>query len=466
MSRTRFGWDRLVRFVLPTLVAASFAGAAQTASAAGLIGARAAHAAAERAGAPGLPAVAAPTFVATRSSLENGVDSARVSFDLSCAGAGCGENAAAALLLKAFVLGEPDRVIVDVPNFVFDTDPVTGKLAAGHRRRARGHDLVTAYRFGLLAPGRSRIVIDLGSPARIVSAAVETVGGRLKLVVALTRTDRAAFREAVRSMTSAPPAAPQAPVVASAGRPIIVIDPGHGGPDTGAIVNGLVEKDVVLAFAKLLARKLEASGGFSIVMTRDSDVFIPLSERVRIARNAGAALMISVHADTLPETSDVSGATVYTVSDRASDAYAAKVAAKENDADASVGVDGQADVADVNDILFDLTRQETRAYSHVFARTLVNYWKVAGRLNKNPQRAAGFVVLKAPDVPSVLLELGYLSSPTDAADLTSDAWRDRATGQMSGAILAYFADRQGPAKAAAGVSIPLKQAIAEAPARD
>ena len=167
---------------------------------------------------------------------------------------------------------------------------------------------------------------------------------------------------------------------------------------------------------------------------------------------------------TLPETADVGGATVYTVSDKASDAYAATVAAKENAADATVGVDGQADTADVNDILFDLTRPETRAYSHVFARTLVNYWKVAGRLNKNPQRAAGFVVLKAPDVPSVLLELGYLSNATDAASLTAADWRDKATARMSEAVVAYFADRQGPAKARAGVPMPLKQANAE-PAR-
>ena len=151
------------------------------------------------------------------------------------------------------------------------------------------------------------------------------------------------------------------------------------------------------------------------------------------------------------------------MSDKASDAYAAKVAAKENDADAAVGVDGRADVADVNDILFDLTRQETRAYSHVFARTLVNYWKVAGRLNKNPQRAAGFVVLKAPDVPSVLLELGYLSSKTDSASLTSDAWRESASTRMAEAIEAYFADRTGPAKAAAGVPLALRQATADLP---
>ncbi len=455
MNRERFDWHRLGRASLLAFAAVAMLGAAGGASAAGLIGARAAHVAAVQKSA----ADRMPPVIATKSSLENGAESAKLSFDLA--------GAPGASPLKAFVLSNPDRVIVDVPHVAFDIDPRAGKLGALRRRHARKIGLVASYRFGLLAPGRSRIVIDLGTPARIVSAAFETSDGRPALVVTLAKTDRAAFREAARRMTSAAPAvADIMPTATAAGKPIIVIDPGHGGPDTGAIVNGVVEKDVALAFGRLLARKLEASGAVSIVMTRDSDVFIPLSERVRIARNSRAALMISVHADTLTETSDVSGATVYTVSDRASDAYAAKVAAKENEADASVGIDGQSDVADVNDILFDLTRQETRAYSHVFARTLVAYWKVAGRLNKNPQRAAGFVVLKAPDVPSVLLELGYLSSPTDAADLTSEGWRDKATGRMSEAILAYFADRHGVAKAAAGVSIPLKQAIAETPARN
>ena len=273
----------------------------------------------------------------------------------------------------------------------------------------------------------------------------------------LAKTDRAAFRLAAQSRTvqaaSFVATAPASPTPA-ANKPTIVLDPGHGGPDTGAIVNGIVEKVVALEFAHSLAKKLEASGTFNVVMTRPDDVFIPLSERVRIARSANAALMISIHADTLTEAGDVNGATVYTVSDKASDAAAAKVAAKENDADATVGVDGQADTVDVSDILFDLTRQETRAYSHVFARTLVNYWKVAGRLNKNPQRAAGFRVLKAPDVPSVLLELGYLSNTNDAAALTSDDWRDKATTRMAEAIEAYFADRHGADKAQAGTTIP------------
>lgn len=414
--------------------------------ASGLVGTRAAHLAAAQ------PQPSAAEISKVR--VENDSTGARLVFELN-----------APVQPKTFVLAGPDRAIVDLPQIDFKIDPAVGRQKNARGRKVRSAALVTSFRFGLLSPGRSRIVIDLGAPARLVAAIPKKVGDHYELAVVLSKTDRSVFRAAARSGAAAAPASvePATPVTAAAEKPVIVLDPGHGGPDNGAMVNGVIEKDVALAFAKALAAKLEANGAFKVVMTRSDDVFIPLSERVRIARAAGAALMVSIHADTLTgtEASDVSGATVYTVSDRASDAYAAKVAAKENAADATVGVDGMPDTADVNDILFDLTRQETRAYSHVFARTLVNYWKVAGRLNKNPQRAAGFVVLKAPDVPSVLLELGYLSSAADAASLTSDAWRDRATGRMAEAIEVYFADRHGPAKAAAGVPIPLRQAAAD-----
>ena len=432
-----------------------------SASANGLVGARAHVAAVPMPDAPAssnivstTPASSKPVAEATRASLDESGEGAKLSFDLSLA-----DKNAKAITPAAFVLANPDRVIVDLPQVDFTVDPQVGKLGAGRRHKKGG--LVASYRFGLLAAGRSRIVVDLAAPARIVGASVRIVGRTTKLIVELAKSDRASFQASAKgaeAQKAAVSVVPKLVAAASPGKATIVLDPGHGGPDTGANVNGIIEKDVTLAFAKMLAAKLDATGNFNVVMTRATDVFIPLSERVHVARASEAALMISIHADTLPETADVSGATVYTVSDRASDAYAAKVAAKENDSDASVGVDGQADMADVNDILFDLTRQETRAYSHVFARTLVNYWKVAGRLNKNPQRAAGFVVLKAPDVPSVLLELGYLSSPVDSVALTSDDWREKATGRMAEAIVAYFADRNGPAKAAAGVSMPLARA--------
>ena len=234
--------------------------------------------------------------------------------------------------------------------------------------------------------------------------------------------------------------------------PVVVIDPGHGGIDPGASgPSGVVEKDVVLGFATLLADKLQATGRYTVVMTRRDDTFVSLGDRVRAARDRGAALFVSVHADTLSANAGVTGATVYTASDRASDAEAARVAETENRADAAAGLEAAPETPGVNDILFDLTRRETRTYAHVFQRTLTGYWRKIAQLNKNPERSAGFVVLKAPDVPSVLLELGYLSSDKDVQNLTSAAWRDTATGSVVKAVDAFFAPRQpaGPVPAAA-----------------
>ncbi len=247
---------------------------------------------------------------------------------------------------------------------------------------------------------------------------------------------------AAEAEPKAPPGLGKAAAEAQSNLPVVVVDPGHGGVDSGAMVDGLVEKDIVFDFAKELALKLKATGRYKVVMTRDSDVFIPLGGRVRIARDAHAALFVSIHADTIAaDAASVSGATVYTMSDRASDAEAARTAEKENQSDATAGVEGKEEPSGVSDILFDLTRRETRAYSHVFARTLVNYWKVAGRLNKNPERAAGFRVLTASDVPSVLLELGYLSNVQDAKSLVSPDWRDATTGKVVAAINAFFNSR-------------------------
>ncbi|HWG06894.1 MAG TPA: N-acetylmuramoyl-L-alanine amidase, partial [Beijerinckiaceae bacterium] len=337
--------------------------------------------------------------------------------------------------------------------------------AAGQRHQT----LIAAYRFGSFAPGRSRIVIDLAAAARVEAVGCEPSSGNgERLVVELVRTDQASFALAAQqaqandvrpTMEAAPKAAQNAD-----NKPIIVLDPGHGGLDTGAIGGkGIVEKQIVLDFAKELAAKLEASGRYKVVMTRSTDVFVPLTERVHMARDSNAALFISVHADDLLDGgSSVSGATVYTASDKASDAEAARLAETENKADAAGGVARQDDPSDVSDILLDLTRRETRAYSNVFARTLVNYWKVAARLNKNPHRSAGFVVLKAPDVPSVLLELGYLSSPKDTAELLSSDWRDRATDSVMRSIDGFFEQRQAPLGAAKGNGEPAQPAATAA----
>ncbi|WP_084143453.1 N-acetylmuramoyl-L-alanine amidase [Methylocapsa acidiphila] len=398
----------------------------------------------EGANAAAAPASAEPgaRAVASAARLEQGGGKAKLIFTLS-----------APVSATAFVLSHPARVIVDLPQIDFALDPQIGKpAAAGRRRHRRGGsaELVASFRFGQLGQGKSRVVVDLGGPTRVVKAVCEESGGEQRLVIELARTSRQNFRTAVQEAraalagqsSSVAPHKVEAPQkIEAAGKQIVVIDPGHGGIDSGAMVKGLVEKTLVFEFAKAVQAKLEADGRFAVVLTRQDDSFVPLSARVRMAREGNAALFVSIHADTLSDASDVSGATVYTASDRASDAEAARVAEKENQSDAVAGLEGAEDSGDVSDILFDLTRRETRAYSHVFARTLVNYWKVAARLNKNPQRSAGFRVLKAPDVPSVLLELGYLSNEKDHLALNSPEWREQASSRVVEAIEAFFSER-------------------------
>ena len=182
-------------------------------------------------------------------------------------------------------------------------------------------------------------------------------------------------------------------------------------------------------------------------MTRESDVFVSLEDRVRKARAAGAALFVSIHADSLRNAQGVSGATVYTVSDRASDAEAARIAESENAADRAAGVESAESGGEVADILFDLTRRETRAFAGVFSRDLVARMSQATAMHRIPNRAAGFKVLKAPDVPSVLVELGYLSSEKDVKAMTSPEWRARSTQAVGEAIRAFMAAAGAPTQA-------------------
>ena len=249
---------------------------------------------------------------------------------------------------------------------------------------------------------------------------------------------------------------------------VIVIDPGHGGSDGGAHgVGGALEKSLVLDFCAELRRQLEATKRYTIVMTRDTDKYVDLDDRVTIAREANASLFVSVHADTLSEAPDVGGTTVYTVADRASDAEAARIAARENAADQG---GGKARLAQqdpgVADILFDLKRRETRLYAHIFSRDLVSGLRGETRLNHNPERGAGFVVLKAPEFPSVLVELGYLSNAQDVQALNSPQWRERTASAMVGAIDAFFGAAGGtPASAAVDSGVALDGHPAPAPVR-
>ncbi len=387
------------------------------------------------------PVADAPAIVATDARFVSRPELTRISFVLS-----------GAADVRAYVLAEPDRVVVDLPQINFMIDPAIGRprLAAGKSVRGKTPapqplgGVVGSYRFGLFAPGKSRIVIDLAEPARVVRAVAERgADGVTRLIVDLARVDRAAFLALSRQKPAGSEPVVAAPAVVAPGdKPVIVLDAGHGGIDDGAHApDGTLEKTIVLDFVRALATRLEAGGRYKVVMTRATDVFIPLADRVKIAQDAGASLFVSIHADTLSDEPSVSGATIYTVADKASDAMAAKVAEQENQSDAVAGVESGDDKNGVADILFDLTRRETRAYSHVFAGTLVDYFKQVARLNKNSRRSAGFRVLKAPDVPSVLLELGYLSSARDEPNLVSTEWRDRVAGAVADAVDRFFSAR-------------------------
>jgi N-acetylmuramoyl-L-alanine amidase len=353
--------------------------------------------------------------------------------------------------VRAFTLADPYRVVIDIPQTVFQLPPASG---------ATGRGLIKAYRYGLVMAGGSRIVIDVTRPVRIEKAAMlESKDGQpARLILDLSATDREAFlrrlaldRTAMRASEASKVPVPQAKPSGDP-RPLVVIDPGHGGPDTGTKAGGgeIMEKNVVLDFSVALRDQLEKSGRYRVVMTRTDDTFIPLAERVKFARSRQAQLFISIHADALPKSEgDVQGATVYTLSETASDAEAAKLAEAENRSDVIAGIDLAKEPDDVADILFDLAHRETKTFSHAFARVLVGEMRSAMRLHKKPLKSAGFVVLKAPDVPSVLVELGYMTNKSDLKLLTSDSWRAKAAANMAQAVEQFFRTRLAGTEAGA-----------------
>ena len=406
-------------FLTCLLTAILLALAAPAASAGGLVGVRALA----------RPVEAGPV-VSTVTLQQNG-DKATLLFEMT-----------STVAAQAYVMDEPARVIVDLPETAFVLDPASGRaggIAPG---------LIRAFRFGLFAPGKSRIVIDLAGPAKIVRAASgpTPAGGAFRLTVELTGTDAPTFRAAAANArrTLAALAEPAKP---DATRPLVVLDPGHGGSDTGATTRDIAEKTIVFEFAKALAARLEAGGEVRTLLTRTDDTFVPLGERVRIAEDANAGLFVSIHADMLSESS-VQGATVYTLSDRASDAHAAHLADNENAADLAGGLGDKAEAAGLSDILSDLTRRETRVLGRSFARNLVGVWRDVGELNKNPLRSARFRVLKAADFPSVLFELGYLSNANDLKSLSSSEWRGKAVEKVAGAIERFMQTAPSDATAA------------------
>lgn len=370
---------------------------------------------------------ATPVAVGVRLSQDSG--GARLVFDLS-----------QPVEAHVHALSAPDRIVVDLPEVNFRLDPAVGRPSA-----AGDGGVIKAFRFGLLAPGKSRIIIDLARPACPVEVGSKPiVDGILasRLRIELRPCEAAAF--AALGQAAGQLSAPQDPS-AAVPPPVIVLDPGHGGADGGARgVGGALEKTLVFEFCIELKRQLEATGRYRIMMTRNADEYVDLDDRVEMARDANAALFISVHADTLSDAADVSGSTVYTAAERASDAEAARIAARENAAGQKPGGERKPqDDPAVADILFDLKRRETRTYAHIFSRGLVENLRPVARLNHNPERSAGFVVLKAPEFPSVLVELGYLSNAQDVQAMSSPEWRTRTSAAMIKAIGAFFSGPSG-----------------------
>lgn len=394
---------------------------------------------------------------------------------------------------RAFTLVEPNRLVIDLPSFQWNVGNINRPAYSG----------ILDVRQGQLNSSVSRIVIDLKQPALVKSAYLLGVNKEYnkpnRLVVDFALTSRSEFdtaerrvfgkllpdqdiaagtapkqpalQKTVTNITAKPAAVPSArkPAVqsqtkpkpvqnASAGivapdrkptreappihkkrKPVVIIDPGHGGIDPGAIgSNGVFEKHIVLAIAKDLQRELKSTGRYDVRMTRTTDKFLKLHERVAFARNNGGDLFISIHADSLPK-SNARGVSVYTLSEKASDEQTAKLAQRENDADKIAGVDLTHEDDQVADILVDLVRRDTQNQSNFFANTLVDTVRSSNlKLLQNPHRYAGFAVLKAPDIPSVLVEAGFLSNSTEARLLSQKEHRRKVALALKAGVDAYF----------------------------
>jgi N-acetylmuramoyl-L-alanine amidase len=319
--------------------------------------------------------------------------------------------------LRTFTLTNPDRVVVDMPE-------VSWHLGAPPR--PSGFGSVKSYRYGVFRKGNSRMVIDLNRPVTVSDPLVipPSNGFGYRVVIDLFPAQRSQFNAGAgwpadlkaRETDAERLTALMAETPRPSGRKVIVIDPGHGGIDSGTDgVNGLMEKDLVLAEGLRLAKVLKADG-YVVHMTRDSDVFIPLPERVAIARKLKADLLISLHADSNPDSS-VNGLSIYTLNDGRSDREAAALARRENQSDIIAGVDLSNANSPVAPILIDLAQRDTINRSSRFAETALGQLHgVTDILARSPHRSASLAVLVAPDVPAVLIELGYLSNDSDAGN--------------------------------------------------
>ncbi len=329
---------------------------------------------------------------------------------------------------RVFALTDPWRIVADFPGTAWEAAPPDPDDLP---------DGAAGLRFGLFRPGLSRLVLELDRPMRVERVWADE--GRFTLRLSPTTEEvfaaSAGWPEDARWL----PGVDIVPEVRGVGRITVALDPGHGGVDPGAVVDGVVEKRIVLQFAEELAAQLVATGRYRVFLTRDSDIFVPLSERVRRARAAGANIILSLHADVVTE-GNAQGTSVYTLPEKSAEAAADRLAVEQNRVDVLYGADLAGEEDALAHVLIELAQRGTLIESRRLADSIVaELAPTLGVLRTRPHRTVGFRVLKAPDTPSVLVELGYLSSEIDRFKLTNAPWRERAAGALVRAFDAWAA---------------------------
>lgn len=336
---------------------------------------------------------------------------------------------------RLFTLADPNRLVMDFREVQWgDVDP--SSLISGNR--------FTDVRTGGYRPGWSRLVADLAEPLAVDTAALisDTVTGAATVTVRLDAVDQETFAK-----TAGAPRDPNWDLPApaeikdlsprDANRLRVVLDPGHGGIDPGAERGNVREADLMLTFARELQEVLLRAGGFDVVLTRDGDYFVSLEARVATARDADADLFLSLHADALAE-GVARGAAVYTLSEEASDAASAALAERHNRDDLLAGVDLSHSDDRIANVLMSLARLQNAPRSEALAGHLIaGIRNAVGRVHKRPLRSAGFSVLKAADIPSVLLEVGFLSTEEDLKNLSDPIWRQGMAAGIRDGLIAW-----------------------------
>jgi len=338
---------------------------------------------------------------------------------------------------RVFGLANPYRIVIDLPVVEF--------VLPIQRFSIRG-GVIDRLRYGAFRPGSSRLVLDLNTSAKVSKSFIlpPDTNNFWRLAIDLVPTNHKEFVSTMRPTSPIKKIKsihklPLSIVPKSVDIPTIVIDAGHGGVDPGAIgLSGVHEKNVVLSYAKEIKLQLETKGGVKVYLTREKDIFIPLQDRVKFARSVGADLFISLHANSHKD-SKINGFSVYTLSEKASDAEAHALAAKENKSDVIGGLDLGTYSNDVQNILIDFTQAKTNELSVSLARdNLISEVSLSVKLLNRPWRSAGFAVLKAPDIPSALIELGYITNQKEEWQLQNKSYRKSLSSAIVRSLFKYL----------------------------